>query len=119
MTKGHNIAMDFMETTGSNASLHWNPTIKPHIICHDMDTNSQTLQSRILAFLSIPWVSRLWPVQEYCGAQRVLFQCGHRIIYNDVVQACFDNYHVHRMECCEEMQDFQALRETLTLCPLA
>lgn len=110
MIEGHNIAMDFMESAGWNESLHWNPTINSYIICHGMDTSSQTLQGHISAFLSVPWASRLWTVQEYCVAQKVLFQCGHRIIHNDVVQACFNNYHIHRMTCCGEMQDCSSTR---------
>jgi hypothetical protein len=49
-------------------------------------------------------------VQKYCVAQRLLFQCGHHIIHNDVAQACFNYHHVHRMECCGEMQDFSSAR---------
>lgn len=110
MTDGHSIAMDFQEAAGLDASLHWNPTLEPHIICHNMNTNSQALQGHISAFLSVPWIRRLWTVQEYCVAQKVVFQCGHRIINNDIVQACFNNYHIHRMTCCGEMRDYSSAR---------
>lgn len=110
MTEGHDIAMDFVEKAGRDASLHWNPTIESHITCHDMDTNSQTLQGHISASFFVPWVRRLWTVQDYCVAQKVIFQCGHRIIHNDIVQACFNNYHLHSMYCCGEMQDFSSVQ---------
>ncbi|KAF9696939.1 hypothetical protein EKO04_004716 [Ascochyta lentis] len=103
--EGFDAVKDMIEA-GSRRSLHWSPSLQPHVVAQGMDTGSKVLQGYIHEFLSTPWWSRLWTVQEYCLARHVIFQHGDRIIDNAVLERCVDNYYYHREVCCKNSEPF-------------
>ena len=106
---GLDIALDFILAGARDDTLHYNPSLEPHVMSHGMNANSIELQSYILKLFSSSWWSRLWTVQEYCLATTVMFQCGTRTINSILLEDFRRNHRSHDTGCCRFGSGFEKI----------
>ncbi|CAM1506069.1 Fc.00g057100.m01.CDS01 [Cosmosporella sp. VM-42] len=94
------VGLRFLEQAAARPEAHYEPSLYPHIIVDGLDAQSETLRDSVIAFFAAPWWTRVWTVQEFVLARRVVFQCGQRCIDGPQVLAAFRNLREHETGCC-------------------
>lgn len=108
--EGCDVAMDMLKMA-ADRSVHWDTSHHPHIAVQGLSVDSALLHDYLNMFLSSPWWTRTWTVQEYCVAKRVYFQYGHHTLDGDLVQKSVANFYHHLATCCQGFQAFQEMNQ--------
>lgn len=98
--EGVDSAFKIMAFAGSHPDLHWITPSGPSIRSYEPDLESPLHSDSFARILAAPWWTRLWTVQEFLLARRVIFMCGkHTFRAHDLKQ--FLRYCVvHNGNCC-------------------
>ncbi|KAL5615790.1 hypothetical protein FOBRF1_004538 [Fusarium oxysporum] len=84
-----NLGLDYIEAASRDATIHFDPSISPHLTVQGLNASDKLLQDAIIGFFATPWWTRVWTVQEFLLARKVMFQCGDRLIDAAIVRkAC-------------------------------
>ncbi|KAF5012346.1 hypothetical protein FDECE_1573 [Fusarium decemcellulare] len=94
------IGLGFIEQAAHDVELHYEPSLDPHISVNGLTASSEALRDSFIAFFATPWWTRVWTVQEFVLAKKVIFQCGKHQIDAQVVQQAFQNLVTHERKCC-------------------
>ncbi|KAJ2977734.1 hypothetical protein NUW58_g7719 [Xylaria curta] len=94
------VGMSFLERVATYVDEHYDPTLSPHIVIDDLTLHSETLQDSLIGFFGTAWWTRVWTVQEFALARRVLFQCGQRRIDGATLSRAFESLRNHERDCC-------------------
>ncbi|KAI0451421.1 heterokaryon incompatibility protein-domain-containing protein [Xylaria acuta] len=94
------IGMSFLERAATHVDEHYEPTLSPHIEIDGLTLHSKALRDSLIGFFGTAWWTRVWTVQEFALAQRVLFQCGLRRIDRAVLGRAFETLRDHERNCC-------------------
>ncbi len=94
------IGMSFLERAATHVDEHYEPTLSPHIAIDGLTLHSTTLRDSLIGFFGTAWWTRVWTVQEFALAQRVLFQCGQRRIDRVTLGRAFETLRDHERNCC-------------------
>ncbi|KAG8670443.1 hypothetical protein FPOAC1_009857 [Fusarium poae] len=101
------LGLDFMEKTAKNPEIHFDPSLSPHLTVDSsyralfgLTASHPILQSSIVEFFGTPWFTRVWTVQEFLLAKKVIFRCGKRLIDAEVVTKCCRSWIDHSKTCC-------------------
>ncbi|KAG8361256.1 hypothetical protein FVEN_g1056 [Fusarium venenatum] len=102
-----NMGLDFMEKTAQNPEMHFDPSLSPHLTvdaprlaAFGLTASDPILQRSIIDFFGTPWFTRVWTVQEFLLARKVIFRCGKRTIDAEVVKKCCRSWIDHSKTCC-------------------
>ncbi|KAM0266213.1 hypothetical protein ACHAPA_007215 [Fusarium lateritium] len=94
------LGLDYIEATARNPDVHFEPSLSPHLKVKGFDASDKVLQDSIIGLFAAPWWTRVWTVQEFVLARKVIFQCGDRLIDAKVVHECCRSWIDHANECC-------------------
>ncbi|KAI8417631.1 hypothetical protein FOFC_00186 [Fusarium oxysporum] len=95
-----NLGLDYIEATSRDATIHFDPSISPHLTVQGLNASDKLLQDSIIGFLAAPWWTRVWTVQEFLLARKVMFQCGDRLIDAAIVRKACRSWIDHENSCC-------------------
>ncbi|XEV07127.1 hypothetical protein FSHL1_012414 [Fusarium sambucinum] len=102
-----NLGLNFIEKTAKNPEMHFDPSLSPHqtvdaprLAAFGLTASNPILQSSIIGFFGTPWFTRVWTVQEFLLARKVVFRCGKRTIDAEVVKKCCRSWIDHSKTCC-------------------
>ncbi|RSL86579.1 hypothetical protein CEP52_015787 [Fusarium oligoseptatum] len=90
----------FLQEAARDSELHYEPSLSPHISVNGLTASSESLRDSLISFFAAPWWTRVWTVQEYALAAKVIFQCGNRKMEGSVVLTAFRNLATHERNCC-------------------
>ncbi|KAH6638780.1 heterokaryon incompatibility protein-domain-containing protein [Boeremia exigua] len=107
--KGCDSAINLVDFIASHPDTHWDSASEQSINSHEFDVHSLPLFDSIIRLLASPWWSRVWTVQEFVLAQRVVFMCGHHEVKSDVLVGFAIYCDYHHVLCCPEL--FKLLSE--------
>ncbi|KAI0866957.1 heterokaryon incompatibility protein-domain-containing protein [Xylaria cubensis] len=94
------IGMSFLERAATHVDEHYEPSLSPHMAIDGLTLHSEALRDSLIGFFGTAWWTRVWTVQEFALAQRVLFQCGKRTIDRVIVGRAFETLRDHERDCC-------------------
>lgn len=94
------LGLDYLEQAAANPHLHYEPSLSPHITVDGLSVLSEIVRDSLIAFFAAPWWTRVWTVQEFVLAKKVIFQCGNRLIDADMAMRAFSNLKDHERNCC-------------------
>ncbi|KAI1177727.1 HET-domain-containing protein [Nemania sp. FL0916] len=94
------IGMTFLERAATHVNEHYEPSLSPHIAIDGHNLHSKALRDSLIGFFGTAWWTRVWTVQEFALARKVLFQCGHRRIDKDTLGRAFETLRDHERNCC-------------------
>ncbi|KAF5540187.1 heterokaryon incompatibility (het-6OR allele) [Fusarium phyllophilum] len=80
--------------------MHFDPSISPHLTVQGLSASDKPLQDSLIAFFAAPWWTRVWTVQEFLLAQKVVFRCGDRLIDSMTVRKTCRAWIDHESSCC-------------------
>ncbi|KAG5793099.1 hypothetical protein H9Q69_007837 [Fusarium xylarioides] len=95
-----NLGLDYIEVTARDTSIHFDPSISPHLMVQGLNASDKPLQDSIIGFFAAPWWTRVWTVQEFLLAQKVVFRCGDRLIDAATVRKACRSWIDHESSCC-------------------
>ncbi|KAG5818431.1 hypothetical protein H9Q74_007407 [Fusarium xylarioides] len=95
-----NLGLDYIEATARDTSIHFDPSISPHLMVQGLNASDKPLQDSIIGFFAAPWWTRVWTVQEFLLAQKVVFRCGDRLIDAATVRKACRSWINHENSCC-------------------
>ncbi|KAF2118230.1 heterokaryon incompatibility protein-domain-containing protein [Lophiotrema nucula] len=102
--EGFELMMEYVQMVGNNPNLHYDPAFKGqidgHAQCRNMDIESKGLTDPIRHFFSLPWHDRVWTIQEYAKAKRIMFQCGQQTLDGALLNRALENLDLHSKHCC-------------------
>ncbi|KAM5366082.1 hypothetical protein ACJZ2D_010687 [Fusarium nematophilum] len=96
----YHLGLSFLEQAAADAELHYEPSLSPHNAVDGLNASSGLLRDSLIAFFAAPWWTRVWTVQEFVLAKRVVFKCGDRELDAGIVRQAFDNLASHERKCC-------------------
>lgn len=101
------LGLRYLECLAEDPSVHYDPSLEPHVTVSCPEDDSKLLhagfdlvRNSILAFFNAPWWTRVWTVQEYALARRVVFQCGLRRTEGQIITKAFSAIRKHQLSCC-------------------
>ncbi|PFH58489.1 hypothetical protein XA68_13597 [Ophiocordyceps unilateralis] len=95
------VGLSFLRQTAEHPDRHYEPSLQPHItLPSDLDAHSETLRDSVVAVFAAPWWTRVWTVQEFVLAGRVVFRCGHEEIDEATLLAALASLRDHESGCC-------------------
>ncbi|KAK2596333.1 hypothetical protein N8I77_013229 [Diaporthe amygdali] len=95
-------AMQFLESSASDPELHFDPETSTNTQVDGVRATSKSLNQALEKFFGFPWWTRMWIVQEYSLAQRLVFQIGNNRIAGDVCAQAVQHIFRHRdIGCCD------------------
>lgn len=94
------LGVDYIEETARNPDVHFEPSLSPHLKLKGFNATDKVLQDSLIGFFAAPWWTRVWTVQEFLLARKVIFQCGNRLIDARVVQKGCRAWICHANSCC-------------------
>ncbi|KAH7240533.1 heterokaryon incompatibility protein-domain-containing protein [Fusarium solani] len=100
LSEPFDLGLDFLQEAARDSELHYEPSLSPHISVNDLTASSESLRDSLISFFAAPWWTRVWTVQEYALAAKVIFQCGNRQMEGSVVLTAFRNLATHERKCC-------------------
>ncbi|KAL9574056.1 hypothetical protein ACKAV7_001832 [Fusarium commune] len=95
-----NLGLDYIEVTARDTTIHFDPSISPHLTVRGLNASDKPLQDSLIAFFAAPWWTRVWTVQEFLLAQKVIFQCGDRLIDAAIIRKACRSWIDHENSCC-------------------
>ncbi|EWZ86458.1 hypothetical protein FOWG_10028 [Fusarium oxysporum f. sp. lycopersici MN25] len=95
-----NLGLDYIEATSRDTTIHFDPSISPHLTVQGLNASDKLLQDSIIGFLAAPWWTRVWTVQEFLLGRKVIFQCGDRLIDAAIVRKACRSWIDHENSCC-------------------
>ena len=102
--EGVEIAVQSLKEMADNPRLHINPSLAPHLKTIDHAAHLGELLEALETFLTLPWWTRTWTVQEFIlGRQREL-RCGKFFLDGDSACSALANFYAHfRRDCSMQM----------------
>ncbi|KAI1757807.1 heterokaryon incompatibility protein-domain-containing protein [Xylaria castorea] len=94
------IGMSFLERAATHVDEHYEPSLSPHIAIDGLTLHSEALRDSLIGFFGTAWWTRVWTVQEFALARRLLFQCGQRRIDRVMLGRAFETLRDHERDCC-------------------
>lgn len=94
------VGLNFLEQVAANPHLHYEPSLSPHVTVDGLSVLSETFRDSLIAFFAAPWWTRVWTVQEFVLAKKVVFQCGSRLADAEMVIRAFSSLKDHERNCC-------------------
>ncbi|KAF5633876.1 heterokaryon incompatibility (het-6OR allele) [Fusarium tjaetaba] len=94
------LGLDYIEATARDTMMHFDPSISPHLTVQGLSARDKPLQDSIIGFFAAPWWTRVWTVQEFLLARKVIFRCGNRLIDSDIVRKACRAWIDHENSCC-------------------
>ncbi|KAI1742562.1 heterokaryon incompatibility protein-domain-containing protein [Xylaria scruposa] len=94
------IGMSFLERAATHVDEHYEPSLSPHMAIDGLTLHSDALRDSLIGFFGTAWWTRVWTVQEFALAQRVVFQCGNRRIDSVMLGRAFETLRDHERDCC-------------------
>ncbi|CAJ0555376.1 Ff.00g054410.m01.CDS01 [Fusarium sp. VM40] len=94
------LGLDYIEEAARNPDVHFEPSLSPHLKLKGFNATDKILQDSLIGFFAAPWWTRIWTVQEFLLARRVVFQCGDRLLDARVVQKSCRAWIHHANSCC-------------------
>ncbi|KAF4337924.1 heterokaryon incompatibility (het-6OR allele) [Fusarium beomiforme] len=95
-----NLGLDYIEETARDITIHFDPSISPHLTVQGLNASDKPLQDSLIAFFAAPWWTRVWTVQEFLLARKVIFRCGDRLIDATTVRKTCRSWIDHENSCC-------------------
>ncbi|VTT72411.1 unnamed protein product [Fusarium fujikuroi] len=95
-----NLGLDYIEATARDTMIHFDPSISPHLTVQGFNASDKPLQDSIISFFAAPWWTRVWTVQEFLLAKKVIFRCGDRLIDSVIVRKVCRAWIDHENSCC-------------------
>ncbi|KAF4946471.1 hypothetical protein FGADI_11109 [Fusarium gaditjirri] len=95
-----NLGLDYIEATARDPTVHFDPSISPHLTVQGLNASENLLQDSIISFFAAPWWTRVWTVQEFLLAQKVIFRCGDRLVDSRIVRKACRAWIDHENSCC-------------------
>lgn len=97
---GSELAMECLQRLGEDGNLHFDQSLSPGLAVNGMGLDSDELRGHLIQFFGLSWWERLWTVQEYALAQRVVFQCGKRLLSGELLSESCRSLWNHGNSCC-------------------
>ncbi|EON67114.1 hypothetical protein W97_06367 [Coniosporium apollinis CBS 100218] len=97
---GSELAMECLQRFGKDSNLHHDQSLSPGLTVNGMGLEYYELRGHLIQFFDLPWWGRLWTVQEYALAQRVVFQCGKRLLSGELLRESRRSFYNHSASCC-------------------
>ncbi|KAJ4253411.1 hypothetical protein NW762_010569 [Fusarium torreyae] len=94
------LGLDYIEATARDITIHFDPSISPHLTVRGFNASDKPLQDSLIGFFAAPWWTRVWTVQEFLLAQKVIFRCGDRLIDAATVRKTCRSWIDHENSCC-------------------
>jgi hypothetical protein len=94
------LGLNYIEEAARNPDVHFEPSLSPHLKLQGFDATDKILQDSLIGFFAAPWWTRVWTVQEFLLARKVVFQCGGRLMDASVVQKSCRAWIHHANSCC-------------------
>lgn len=96
------LAVKWLKRLGSDESLHLDPEMGVHAEVEGKHILSPEIIAGCQALFDNPWWSRIWTVQEWILSRHAVFQYGHHLVDNLVVQKSYANWKLHETKagCC-------------------
>ncbi|KAJ4015519.1 hypothetical protein NW752_006979 [Fusarium irregulare] len=94
------IGLDYIESTARDTRIHFDPSLSPHLTVQGLNASDERLRDSLVAFFAAPWWTRVWTVQEFLLARKVIFRCGDRLIDAATVQKTCRAWIDHENSCC-------------------
>ena len=91
------LAVEMIEASAKNSSLHWFPTDEPCMEAKFLET--EHLEA-LIAVLKHPWWSRLWTVQETILAKDLRFMVSGNTFSREALFKLTKNLYHHQITCC-------------------
>ncbi|KAI3574498.1 hypothetical protein IWW34DRAFT_823511 [Fusarium oxysporum f. sp. albedinis] len=79
-----NLGLDYIEATSRDATIHFDPSISPHLTVQGLNGSDKLLQDSIVFLL----------------ARKVMFQCGDRLSDTAIVRKACRSWIDHENSCC-------------------
>ncbi|KAJ3545871.1 hypothetical protein NM208_g2285 [Fusarium decemcellulare] len=95
-----NIGLDYIEATARDTTIHFDPSISPYLTVQGLNASDKRLQDSLISFFAAPWWTRVWTVQEFLLARKVIFRCGDRLIDAATVRKTCRSWIDHEKSCC-------------------
>ncbi|KAM0083611.1 hypothetical protein ACKRZS_004196 [Fusarium odoratissimum] len=95
-----NLGLDYIEATARDTMIHFDPSISPHLTVQGLNASDKPLQDTLIALFAAPWWTRVWAVQEFLLAQKVIFRCGDRVIDATTVRKTCSSWIDRENSCC-------------------
>jgi hypothetical protein len=95
-----NLGLDYIEATARDTTMHFDPSISPHLTVRGLNASDKPLQDSLIGFFAAPWWPRVWTVQEFLLARKVIFRCGDRLIDAATVRKTCRSWIDHENSCC-------------------
>ncbi|RKK68080.1 hypothetical protein BFJ69_g13930 [Fusarium oxysporum] len=95
-----NLGLDYIKVTSRDTRIHFDPSISPHLTVQGLNASDKLLQDSIIGFFAAPSWTRVWTVQVFLLAQKVMFQCGDRLIDTAIVRKACRSWIDHENSCC-------------------
>lgn len=93
-------AFEFFEATGRDSDLHIADYREPCVAINGVRGFTPELRRYLIQFLSLPWWTRLWTVQEVVLAKSADMHCGLHVMSGDVLFESLGNIFRHVLTCC-------------------
>ena len=102
--KGVDIAVQSLSEMANNSELHLNPSLTPHLKAIDRIAHVRELFEALETFLTRPWWTRTWTVQEFILGRQREIRCGKFFLDGDSACSALANLYAHfRRNCCRQM----------------
>jgi hypothetical protein len=69
----YDLGLDYIEEAARSPEIHFEPSLSPHLRLKGFDASDQVLQDSLIGFFAAPWLARVWTVQEFLLAHKVVF----------------------------------------------
>ena len=79
LSEPFDIGLDYIEFTARDTRIHFDPSMSPHLKVQGLNSSDERLRDSLVAFFTAPWWTRVWTVQEFLLAEKVIFRCGDRL----------------------------------------
>jgi len=100
------IAMDFLELWSRDSSLHFDASVGPALTVKGMSITSYKLREQVIQFFWNPWWQRLWTVQEFVLARKIVLQRGKHVLNYETIEGIGDIILRHRNGCCSKFESY-------------
>ncbi|RKL36657.1 hypothetical protein BFJ72_g8206 [Fusarium proliferatum] len=95
-----NLGLDYIEATARDTMIHFDPSISPHLTVQGLNASDKLLQDSIISFFAASWWTRVWTVQEFLLAKKVIFRGGNWLIDSEIVRKACRAWIDHENSCC-------------------
>ena len=97
---GSDMALEFLRKLAEDDMLHLDPLLNPSIRVHGLNMNSMELCGNLINLFNLPWWKRIWTIQEFVLAQKLVFQCSRSLITRETLFVATINFWRHKYGCC-------------------